>query len=199
VVLPHAVLEAASGANHLQILGELGHGKTSTLLGLAQQFRRAWCRVAYEYLPIGHDSFTSMLSSLDVFLLDEVQRLRPDERGRLLAAATAGLWLVVGSHEDLDPLFTGASLPLSTVRLDKAAPNHLAALLARRLAAAALPNSPLSVTFDPGALDYLEATFGSNLRAMEHFLYEVFQRLDAPGVLTAEALREMADANFHGS
>jgi hypothetical protein len=112
VVLPGVVIEAASGAGHLQILGELGHGKTSTLLGLAQQFRRSGLSVAYEYLPIGHDSFTSTLTSLDVFLLDEVQRLRPNERRRLLAATASGLRLVVGSHEDLTPLFNRADPPI---------------------------------------------------------------------------------------
>src|SRR5207248_5460657 len=99
VVLPEAVLAVAAGPNHLQILGELGHGKTSALLGLAQQLRRAGRRVAYEYLPIGHYVFTSQLTGLDVFLLDEVQRLRTAERRRLLAAAKGGLRLMLGSHE----------------------------------------------------------------------------------------------------
>ena len=33
---------------------------------------------------------------------------------------------------------------------------------------------------------------GGNLRALERFLYEVFQRLDAPGVLTADDLKSHA-------
>jgi len=38
-------------------------------------------------------------------------------------------------------------------------------------------------------VQYLETTFGDNLRAVERFLYEVFQRLEAPGVLTAGQLQ----------
>jgi len=193
VVLPDAIVTAAAYGGHLQVLGELGHGKTSTLLGLAQQFRRAGRRVVYEYLPIGQDTFTASLTGLDVFLLYEIQRLRPNERRRLLAAAQVGLRLILGSHEDLTPMFKGAGLSLATVRLHQTAPGQLAALLARRLAAAALPNSPHSVSFDPSAVAYLEGKFGGNLRAMEHFLYEVFQSLEAPGVLTAERLKAMAD------
>jgi len=193
VVLPDAIVAAAAHGGHLQVLGELGHGKTSALLGLAQQFRRAGRRVIYEYLPIVQDTFTASVIGLDVFLLDEVQRLRPNERLRLVAAGQAGLRLILGSHEDLTPLFQGAGLSLATVRLDQTAPGQLAALLARRLAAAALPNSPNGVAFDASAVAYLEDKFAGNLRAMEHFLYEVFQRLEAPGVLTAERLKAMAD------
>ena len=199
VVLPNVVVEAVANGGHLQVLGELGHGKTSTLLGLTRQFRRAGRRVAYEYLPIEHDVFTSSLGNLDVFLLDEVQRLRPGERRRLLTAAKTGLRLILGSHEDLAPLFKRAVLALTTVRLDHVVPEQLAALLARRLEAAALPDSALRVTFDPSALVYLEARFGSNLRAMERFLYEVFQRLEEPEVLTGERLKMMADPDLGGS
>src|SRR5712692_10403753 len=106
VVLPEAILQAAASGGHLQVLGEMGRGKTSTLLGLAEHFRHGGRFVEYEYLPIGQDMFKSPLAGLQVFLLDEVQRLRPDERRRLLAAARGGLRLILGSHDDLTPLFT---------------------------------------------------------------------------------------------
>jgi hypothetical protein len=192
VVLPEAVLEAASSGSHLQVLGEVGRGKTSALLGLAEHFRHAVRIVAYEYLPIGQDTFKSPLAGLQVFLLDEVQRLRPDERRRLLAAARGGLRLILGSHEDLTPLFTGAGLSLSAVRLKTAGRAHLESLLARRLDYFAIPNGQPAITLDPSAVPYLEAAFGMNLRAMERFLYEVFQRLEAPGVLTGERLKALA-------
>jgi hypothetical protein len=195
VVLPQTVLDAAAGGRHLQVLGELGHGKTSTLLGLAQQFRHAGRRVTYEYLPIGYHTFTSPLTGLEVFLLDEVQRLRPAERRRLLAAASAGLRLILGSHEDLAPLFSGAGLSLASVRLDESAPVQLTAILARRLAYFALPGAQPGVTLDPSAVAYLEAKFGANRRAVDHFLYEVFQRLEAPTVITAEHLQALAAAH----
>ena len=195
VVLPEAVLRAVAGGGHLQVLGEMGCGKTSTLLGLAQHFRHEGRVAAYEYLPIGQDTFKLALAGLELFLLDEVQRLRPRERRRLLIAAHGGLRLILGSHEDLTPLFAGAGLSLSTVRLEAAGPAHLETVLARRLDYFALPDRQPRVTLDPSAARYLEATFGNNLRAMERFLYEVFQRLDAPVALSAERLKAMADSN----
>jgi hypothetical protein len=194
VVLPEAILTAARSASHIQVLGEMGRGKTSTLLGLARQFRRAGQRATYEYLAIGQDRFRTPLPGPEVFLLDEAQRLRTSERRRLVGAASGGLRLILGSHEDLTALFAGAGLPLSTVRLEAFGPGHLAAVLEQRLAAASLPGTAPVVTFDPGALDYLHATFGSNLRAAEHFLYEVFQRLEALGPLTGEQMRAFASA-----
>jgi len=199
VVLPEAVLAAAAGNGHLQILGEMGHGKTSTLLGLGQWFRRAGRRVMYEYLTIGQEEFDTLLSGLDIFLLDEAQRLKPAERRRLLAAAQGDLRLVLGSHEDLTPLFLSAGLSLATVRLDELEPGRLDTILARRLAAVALPGSATRVTFDASALAYLQSTFGGNLRAMERFLYEVFQELDGAELLTAERLQALADTDLHGS
>ncbi len=191
VVLPDPVLRAVASGGHLQVLGELGRGKTSTLLGLAEHFRRAGCAVAYEYLPIGQDTFKSMLAGLEVFLFDEAQRLRPDERRRLMRAAPGGLRLILGSHEDLTALFNGAGLSLSTVRLEVSGQAHLESILTRRLDYFALPNCQPGVTLDPSAAPYLEATFGTNLRAMERFLYEVFQQLDEPAVLTADRLRAL--------
>jgi hypothetical protein len=195
VVLPPAVLDAAAGANHLQILGEMGRGKTSTLLGLAQQARQAGRQAVYEYLTIGQDRFNTALPGLEVFLLDEAQRLHAAERRRLLAAAQSGLRVILGSHEDLAPLFATAGLRLLTVRLEAFGLGHLAAVLERRLAAAAIPGRPPIVTLDSGALPYLADTFGTNLRRTEHFLYEVFQRLEMPGPLTVETLQAFAAAH----
>ena len=195
VVLPEEIMVAAAGAGHLQILGEMGRGKTSTLLGLAQQLQRAGRRAAYQYLAIGQDKFNTSVAGLHVFLLDEAQRLRTSERRRLLAAARAGLRLILGSHEDLTPLFESAGLALSTLRLEGFGRAQLAAVLARRLAAAALPGAAPLVTLDPSALDYLAATFGTNLRGTEHFLYEVFQRLETPGPFTADTLQAFAGAH----
>lgn len=189
VVLPRAVVAAAAQGGHLQVLGELGRGKTSTLLGLAAQLRRDGHAVAYEYLPIGHDAFQTSLAGLDVFLLDEAQRLRPAERRRLLASTQPNQRLILGSHEDLAPLFARAGLRLASVAPGTNDPEHLAAIFARRLDYMALEPGQPGVTFDASAVEFLAATFGGNLRAMERFLYEVFQTLTAPGLLTAERLR----------
>jgi hypothetical protein len=194
VVLP-AGLVAAAAAGHVQVLGEMGHGKTSALLGLARRFRLAGQKVAYEYLALGQETFKTAPAGLDVFLLDEAQRLRSSERRRLLAA---GPRLVLGSHEDLVDLFAGAGLRLGSVRLEGLTLAELETLLERRLAAARMPAAPAAVTFDATGLAYLQSEFGGDLRAMERFLYEVFQSLETPGVLTADHLRALADSPLDG-
>lgn len=196
-VLPGAVASVVeSGFAHLQVLGALGHGKTTTLLGLAARFRQDGRRVAYEYLPEGQPQFHTSLSGLDVFLLDETQRLNRGERDRLLSAvqhARGGLTLVLSSHDDLGPLFAKRGLSLTTVHLDEAAsPDHLGLVLARRLSYFALDKNAPGVILTPDAVRYLHETFGGNLRAIQYFLYEVFQRLKGKGAISADYLRAEA-------
>jgi len=90
-VLPEVVTAAFDSSGvHLQILGEQGRGKSATLLGLAARAESAGRRVAYTYVPEGTDRFQTDLAELDLFVLDEAQRLSRRERGRLLDAASAG-------------------------------------------------------------------------------------------------------------
>jgi hypothetical protein len=192
VVLPPALEAAEREGGHLQVLGELGRGKTSALLGLAARLRRKGQRVTYEYIPEGRGDFRSALMEINVFALDEVQRLHPRERRRLLDAAEAGLRLLLGSHTDLRSRFVARGLPLATVRLDAPDPAHLARILARRLDYFALDPARPGMTISDGAVAALHAADGSNRRAIELCLYEVFQELREPGEVTARAVEEMA-------
>ncbi|MCI0580284.1 MAG: ATP-binding protein [Chloroflexi bacterium] len=188
-VLPDSVQPAlAQGFVHLQLRGETGRGKTTTLLALAGHFRQAGRRVAYEYLPEGQERFTTTLAALASFALDEAQRLRPGERRRLLAAAQQGLQLIFSSHQDLAPLFEQRNLPLTTIYLDAAPPAHLQAILERRLAYFAL-ESPPPITFTAEAVDYLWQQCSGNLRAIERFLYEFFQQLPGRGEIKLSAIK----------
>ena len=189
-VLPEAALRAAGQGGHLQVLGERGRGKTTTLLGLQARLRQAGQRTAYEYVPEGQNTFQAALAGSDVFLLDEAQRLTRNERNRLLGAARAGLRLMLGSHDDLEPLFAAAGLRLGSLRLENEGRAHLEAVLVRRVAFFALTPVAPGVTFEPGAVDYLHVQFGTDLRASERFLYEVFQTLTRPGPISAEQLRQ---------
>jgi hypothetical protein len=192
VVLPAAAVEAAEAGGHIQVLGERGHGKTSTLLGLQAHLRRAGRATCYEYLPEWQEAFHSRLDGINVFLLDEAQRLNLAERARLLREAQAGRRLILGSHEDLTGLFAAAALPLATLRPEMSGHAELEAVLARRLAHFALTPEPPAVTHDASAVAYLAGRFGGDLRAVQWFLYEVFQSLTAPGVISAGDLRKLA-------
>ena len=196
-VLPDAVASVVeSGFAHLQVLGPLGHGKTTILLGLAARFRREGKGVVYEYLPVGQLQFHTSLRGPDVFLLDEAQRLNRSERDRLLSAAQlakGGLTLVLSSHYDLGLLFAKRGLPLTTVHLEAtAAFDHLSAVLNRRLSYFALDKNAPGATLTPDAVRCLHETCGGNLRAMQYFLYEVFQRLKSKGAISADYLRAEA-------
>jgi hypothetical protein len=190
VVLPASTIQAAEAGGHIQVLGERGHGKTSTLLGLQAQVRRAGQAAHYEYLPEGHEAFHTELAGVDVLLLDEAQRLNPTERARLMREAKSGRRLLLGSHEDLTGLFAAAGLPLATLRPETGGRAHLEAVLAKRLAYFSLSPGAPAITLDASAVAYLAETFGSNLRAMQWFLYEVFQTLTQPGVISAGQLRQ---------
>jgi hypothetical protein len=188
-LLPSELL-ALDPAAPVQILGERGHGKTSLLMGLAAQGRQTGQKIVYEYLAAGQDRFTTPLAGLDVFLLDEAQRLNRRERGRLLAQMLApgkAPRLILSSHEDLAPLFARRRLNLATLRLAEASVDHLRAVVERRLAFFALPGGP-GVTLAPEAAAYLHEQFGGDLRAVEQLLYEACQQLSGPGEITAARL-----------
>jgi chromosomal replication initiation ATPase DnaA len=188
-----AELLALDPAAHVQILGERGHGKTSLLMGLAAHGRRRGKKLAYEYLAAGQNEFKTSLAGLDVFLLDEAQRLKGRERGRLLAeilSSDRAPRLILSSHADLAPWFARRHLNLASLRLTAAGVDHLRAVVERRLAYFALPGGP-GVTLAPEAFNYLHRRFGGNLRAVEQLLYEACQQLTGPGEITAARLAEL--------
>lgn len=202
VVLPDAAMGAASGTAHLQIIAARGRGKTSALLGLAAAFAREGKKAVYEYLAEGQSSFSAEARGLDVFLLDEAQRLSERELDKLLRlAASPGekLRLALSSHVDLTPQFSRRGLPFVTVPLGSIAPAYLQKILDRRLRYFALGGSPTAqTTFAPDAADFLCQQFGGDLRSAERFLYEFFQRLEGGGMITAAQLREAAEAAATG-
>jgi chromosomal replication initiation ATPase DnaA len=156
----------------LQILGDKGHGKTTTLLALTERFKQQGRRVTYEHLEVEADHFTTALEGLDGFVLDEAQRLTAGERQRLLRAGLGRL--VLAGHEDLTPLFTKFNLALTTVRFDTTTLAHLRAVVARRLEFFAMPEANGWVTVSAEALTYLYKTFGADVRRSEQALYEAF-------------------------
>jgi chromosomal replication initiation ATPase DnaA len=190
-VLPAPVLAALDdpAAPHVQLLGDAGRGKSTTLLAAAARLERAGHTVGVEYLPVGTTRFTTDPSGLDVFCLDEVQRLGRWERRRLRHVAG---WcrLLLGSHEDMTPLLARASRAVVTVCVGGLGPDHCRAVLAARIAYAALLGRETDhATLAPDALDWLTVRFGSDLRGAERFLYEVFQAsVRTPEPVTAARL-----------
>lgn len=184
------------GFTHLQLLGPAGSGKTTTLLKLTEHFAEQGKQVVYEYLPEGQSHFETNLVDVDLFVLDEAQRLNRRERKRWLAAGTAvrgtAVTFIFSSHEDLSRLFGGrrpsGNLPLQTVHVDAAISlAHYQRWIEQRLAYFALPDVP-RVTLSAATIAHLHRTYGQEMREAEYFLYEVFQRDWQPHEIEPEEL-----------
>ncbi len=191
-VLSPAVLDAFDRSDaHVQIRGGLGAGKTTTLFGLQALAHDRRQRVAYEYVADGQDRFTTEAGSLDLFLLDEAQRLSGRELNRLLDLArrahSPGPRIVLASHADLTARFEAAGLPLADVDVDDLTTTQYRVILDWRLEHAALPDRSHATLADDVA-PYVLATFGTNRRGAEWLLYEAFQSLRTPDQIDAARL-----------
>lgn len=196
-VVPSPVLDVIMRASTpVQIIGEAGRGKTTTLLAVKTKFLRENVPVVYQYLPQGTRHFDDRgAATAQVFLLDEAQRLTRGERRRLCRLAASGVRLIFSSHEDLTAVCAAHNLSLTTINLSQPDNARLAHILQTRLAYFSTEEQP-AITISGDAIDFLLARFGDDLRSMERFLYEVFQWLarhtPAEKVLTAELLRDIS-------
>lgn len=179
-----------AGERHLQLLGPKGCGKTTTLLKVTEHFTCQGRQVAYEYLPEGQTHFVTNLADVEVFVLDEAQRLSWRERRRWLKGLTA-VTLIFSSHEDLASSFAHHHA-LQSVKVDAAISlTHYQMWINRRLAHFSLPDaSPVTLTDE--AIAYLYQTFQADMRAAEYFLYEVFQKDWTQAHIGGQALAELA-------
>jgi hypothetical protein len=192
VPLPQVERLLADGFDHLLVTGYKGSGKTTTLTYLVEVLRREGETVAYERLPRFQMHYRTNLAWLDTFALDEMQRIAPWEAIRLFREGR-GKRLLIGSHADHRLAFRLRGLDVTTIRLDRTASRErLARILARRLAVFQLnADSPADLSFSPDAIDWLWELFGSDLRAMNFFLYDAFQQIEEPGAITADWLRKI--------
>lgn len=195
-ILPDTITKLLStNFIHLQLLGSMGVGKTTSLRKLTDHFSRENRRVAYEYLAQGERVMKTDTAVLDILLLDEAQRLNRRSRRQLLASAGqfsgAGLQLILSSHKDLTSHFARRSLPLVTIDLNETLTlAHYERLLVRRLAYFTLPGAA-HTTLAPEAMHWLLETFYPNMRDAEYFLYEVWQRETAVREITAVHLQNL--------
>jgi chromosomal replication initiation ATPase DnaA len=193
-VLPGAVRRAAQAGGLLQILGGTGSGKTTALLALENEFRRSGLSCAYEYIPPKTSRFCAKLNGIDVFFLDEAQRLSDGillwrrERNRLVRTAKTGIRLILGSHENLTNTFLAAKMTLRTVRLFPPDAEELAVILERRLSLFELLGD--RAVFSEESVDWLSRNFAGDLRTMEYFLYDFFQTQHPAGIIPSGPLRE---------
>ncbi len=151
----------------LQFIGPCGHGKTTHLLAIESLLPS--CQYVYlpEFGPLPH------VSNQRPMIIDESQRLSFWQWRRVLRI---GGPLVLGTHRDDSAFIRRAGYNVTTIDVSE---NHssdkLAAILNRRIEASRLTELEVPQI----SKDYatrLQSKFGANVRAIEHFLYDQFQR-----------------------
>ncbi|RMG08495.1 MAG: hypothetical protein D6731_21835 [Planctomycetota bacterium] len=160
----------------LQFLGEKGRGKTTHLLAL-----RSARPGVYVHLP-EDGPLPAVPLDAPLLYLDESQRLPWRLRRALFAGPSR---LVLGTHRDHRRALRWAGRPVVTVKVgDALDETRLREILERRIEAARRGPGPVP-RLTKRAIERLLARFGDDLRGIEHFLYERFQALDAPGDVDA--------------
>jgi hypothetical protein len=164
-VEPYLVFLADS-RSVLQFLGDCGRGKSTHLLALQRHLLDA----SFLYIP--EQKPAPKLPLCRPLLVDESQRL---PKSMLVELARSGGPLVLGTHSDHTAVFRKYDLQVRTVQVSKdlSAETLQAIFLARiegsRSNVGPLPTFPLSLA------NRLLMRFGSDIRTMEHYLYDRFQ------------------------
>lgn len=174
----------------LQLMGERGRGKSSLLRATLRQITAAGQHFAYESLPEGTSHLTTPLENLDGFALDEAQRLSLWQCQRLFWQMR-GRRLIITTHEDLGAWFRLYRKPYRTVQVAQfSTPARVAEMITRRIAFFALDAGP-QVSLTEEAFAWLWARYGDDVRSTEQALYEVFQRVEGPGMITDTMLKRI--------
>ena len=179
----------------LQILGESGRGKSSTLLAAKRELLSLGRDPHYVYLPPGAHHLKVSEMHGDPLLIDEIERLPVRTRRRLYRTrlhADGDLpCLIFSSHADLvreiELLQAGAAASVTIPPLNEA---QLGGLLHARIRSAST-GTALPVWFNPGAVSLLSRLYDGDLRTIERRLYEVFQHLENAGEIDQGALRTL--------
>ncbi len=151
----------------IQFVGGCGFGKTTHLLAIEKRLRSA----AYVYYP--EAGCRPVLPLARPVLVDEADRMGWRQHMRLLCG---GGPIVIGTHVDYSWRLRSAGFHVKNVNVEREKkPNLVARILNRRIEAsrlvAELPIPQIDVNF----AEQLIHRFDSNLRRIEHFLYERFQ------------------------
>lgn len=150
-----------------QLIGECGRGKTTRMLALADRFPES----SYVYLP--EDLPCPAVAYGEPLLIDEAQRLPKDA---LRSVLQSGATLVLATHRDLTGALHRFGYEVTTESIGQSlSPRLLAEMLNRRIQASRRDRRhpvPQLTTHDA---ETLIRRFGTNVRAVEEYLYDVVQ------------------------
>ena len=152
----------------VQFTGEKGRGKTTHLLAIMRRFPEA------AYVHVGENERPPRIPLGQPLLIDEVQRL---PRWRRRRAFRKSVSLALGTHQDLKSELTGAAFEVETVEVgDRLNARRLRQMLNRRIDWARRgPGAVPRITVETAQA--MIGRFGDDVRAIEWYLYELFQGL----------------------
>lgn len=187
-VLPPMLQQVVDeGFQHLQVIGDRGRGKSTSLHWLCYHLRSQGQSIAYERLPAWQYNYHTDISVLDCFALDEAQRLWFWHKNRLFHEAQ-GKRLIIGTHHDISADFRRRGWQIVTIAIgQQSSPEHIRQILDKRLEVFAT-DAGVQIYFDDSAVDYLWERWRDNLRGMEFFLYFTLQKRRDTGAISADYL-----------
>jgi hypothetical protein len=175
----------------LVFVGHRGRGKTTHLLALQSHFPKA----PYVYLP--EDGPRPKVPFKEpVLFLDESQRLSWWSRARLFSGPGT---LIIGTHCDEEKALRRARRPVQVIPITGLNRARLRSIVDRRINWSRRSRNPVP-SFSEADLNILIEHFGDNLRAIEFYLYEVFQGLidNGPIQLDQTKFPELKEEDCHG-
>lgn len=150
----------------VQFVGRCGRGKTTRLLTLCRWFPEA----TYTYLP--PDQPCPAIPAGRPVIIDEAQRMSRAVRRRVF---DSGLPLILATHRDWQRKLRRCGYTVLSERIGRGnTPELIHRIVNRRIEAARLDPGPIPVV-PPAVAAGLYRRFGSDIRSIELFLYELAQ------------------------
>ena len=170
-----AIVEIGPALQHLtqpraavQFIGEKGYGKTTHLLVLATQFGHG------TYIHIPEEQRVSVPSTGDPLLIDEAQRLTRIQRWLIFRSRRR---LILGTHEDFELPLCRAGRPVLTIAADRFTNEVRVHTLLNARIRSARRSAGLIPSVTLRTASKLFTQFGSDIRSIEHSMYQTFQLL----------------------
>jgi hypothetical protein len=154
----------------VQFVGDCGRGKTTRLMAIHGRFDDA----SYVYLPEGEP--TPPIAMGTPLLIDEAQRLPRSVRQIIFSS---GVPLVIATHRDLTRPLRRSRYDVHTEAIGGGNDaDHVRQILNARIIASQRPDRSESMSkhqITVEEAEHLVRRFGSDVRAIEHHLYERVQ------------------------
>ncbi len=178
----------------VEFVGERGWGKTTRLMILRSQLRRAGRSTSWQYVE-PHKPQVEIPAAARAWFVDEADRLpRRRLRALLRGAVAAGARLFAGTHRSLASDAAAVGARCRTVQLRAPAEANVCTLYAERIALHAFAGGPRGRLHATEAAALLRVA-GPNLHTILGILYELFQGYAERGRIPSRIEEaEIADA-----